>query len=230
MNNILIKPIAYIKTPFFEKFGIPRQSKRAKLVKGEIIFIDKYNNPDYIRNIDNFSHLWIIFGFNKNKENISPLVRPPRLGGNEKVGVFASRASFRPNGLGLSSVKLEKVNISSNQVSLIVSGVDILDNSPIYDIKPYLPSTDKIDDATGGYSDKFINYKLNVIFPSKLKQKIDSKYIEEITECLAEDPRPSYQNDNREYGMRYYDYNVKFSVEDDTLTVIDIEKIIKTTL
>ena len=142
-----IKPIAYIKTDFKEKFGIPRQSGRVKELKGTIIFEKEFNDKDFIRGIEEFSHLWLIFGFSKaNKDKISPTVRPPRLGGNKRVGVFASRSPFRPNSLGLSAVKLLSVSYGE-RISLTVSGVDLLSDTPIYDIKPYLPTFDRIDNS-----------------------------------------------------------------------------------
>ena len=168
-----IKPIAIIKTDFKEKFGIPRQSGRAPSTMGEIFFLDKFNDEKAIKRIEEFSHLWLIFGFSKNPETDSLSVRPPRLGGNERVGVFASRSPFRPNGLGLSVVKLVKIK-KDKQISLIVSGADLLDGTPIYDIKPYIPSSDKIDNAIGGYADEVTDYKLTVDFSEQLKALLPS--------------------------------------------------------
>ena len=219
----LIKPIAIIKTGFIEKFGIPRQSGRAPSSIGEIIFLDKFNDENAIKRIEEFSHLWLIFGFSANPETEALSVRPPRLGGNEKVGVFASRSPFRPNGLGLSVVKLLEVK-KDKQISLMVSGVDLLDGTPIYDIKPYLPSADKIEDAIGGYADEVKDYKLNVEFSDELKSNIKEEYLPTIIECLKDDPRPSYHEDGREYGMTYFEYNVKFIVNNGTLKVISVEK------
>ena len=222
MEEKIIKPIATIKTPFKEKFGIPRQSGRAPNAIGEIRFVREFNNPDAIRRIEEFSHIWLVFGFSNNPETNNVSVRPPRLGGNERVGVFASRSPFRPNGLGLSVVKLEKV-ILENNVSLLVSGVDLLDGTPIYDIKPYLPS-DKIESAFGGYAEDFVFNKLEVVFSEQLKNLLPPKLVAPIIECLADDPRPSYHEDGRVYGMNYDGYNVKFSVENNTLTVLEIVK------
>ncbi len=219
----LIKPIAVIKTGFKEKFGIPRQSGRSPSSVGEIVFLDKYNDETAIKRIEEFSHLWLVFGFSKNPETETISVRPPRLGGNERVGVFASRSPFRPNGLGLSVVKLLEVK-KDKQISLIVSGVDLLDGSPIYDIKPYLPSADKIDDAIGGYADEVKDYKVKVDFSEELKSLIPSDILPTILECLEDDPRPSYHEDGRVYGMTYFEYNVKFIVNDGTLKVLSVEK------
>ncbi len=225
MMEKIIKPVAIIKTEFKEKFGIPRQSGRAPSTYGEIVFLDKFNDEKAIKRIEEFSHLWLIFGFNKNPETETLSVRPPRLGGNEKVGVFASRSPFRPNGLGLSSVKLIDIQ-KENGIRLIVSGADLLDGTPIYDIKPYIPSSDKIEDAVGGFSDEVKNYKLNVIISDKLQKQLPKNILVAIAECLADDPRPSYHEDGRIYGMIYSNFNVKFKVCKDILTVIDIEKIV----
>ena len=200
-----IKPIAVIKTGFKEKFGIPRQSGRAPSSIGEIVLLDKFNDEKAVKRIEEFSHLWLIFGFSKNPDSESLSVRPPRLGGNERVGVFASRSPFRPNGLGLSVVKLLEVK-KDKQISLIVSGADLLDGTPIYDIKPYLPSADKIEDAVGGYADEVKNYKLKVQFDKDTKSLIPTEILPTIIECLSDDPRPSYHEDGRIYGMNYENF------------------------
>lgn len=224
MKEKTIEQIGYIKTDFKEKFGIPRQSGRSPSSAGEIVFLPKYNCPDAFREIEGFSHLWLIFDFSLvEKKEWSPLVRPPRLGGNKKVGVFASRSPFRPNNLGLSVVKLERVNITEKGVTLSVSGVDLLDGTPIYDIKPYIPSADCKDNAVGGYADSVKDYKLKVNFPENLISKIPADKIDALIECLSDDPRPSYQEDGREYGMNFAGRNVKFTVTDGVLTVINIE-------
>lgn len=219
-----IKPIAVIKTGFKEKFGIPRQSGRAPSSIGEIVFLDKFNDEKAVKRIEEFSHLWLIFGFSKNPDTESLSVRPPRLGGNERVGVFASRSPFRPNGLGLSVVKLLEVK-KVKQISLMVSGADLLDGTPIYDIKPYLPSADKIEDAVGGYADEVKNYKLTVHFDKDTKSLIPTEILPTIIECLSDDPRPSYHEDGRIYGMNYENFNVNFIVNNDILTVTSVEKI-----
>ena len=220
-----ITPIARIKTDFSEKFGIPRQSGRAKSLTATIIFEPQFRNDDSLRGIEGFSHLWLIFDFSKaHLQEYSPTVRPPRLGGNTRIGVFASRSPFRPNSLGLSSVKLLEVRKTQNEGTvLIVGGADLLDGTPIYDVKPYLPSTDCHVDATSGYAGQFTDYKLDVKIDQKLKDKIPSDKIDALIECLAEDPRPSYHDDDREYGMKFSSLNVKFKVKDGTLYVLDIE-------
>ena len=222
-----IKPIAYIKNQFKEKFGIPRQSGRAPSVISKIIFEPEFNTIDAVRGLEGFSHVWLIFGFSKaEKDGWSPLIRPPRLGGNTKVGVFASRSPFRPNRLGLSSVKLINIETDKyNGVVLTVSGADLLDGTPVYDIKPYLPFTDCHADATGGYASEKEDHKLKVVFPEILKNNLSENDVLSITECLADDPRPSYQEDGRLYGMRFGKYNIKFKVEFDTLTVFEIENV-----
>lgn len=222
-----IKPIAYIKNQFKEKFGIPRQSGRAPSVISRIIFEPEFNTIDAVRGLEGFSHVWLIFGFSKAEKNgWSPLIRPPRLGGNTKVGVFASRSPFRPNRLGLSSVKLINIETDKyNGVVLTVSGADLLDGTPVYDIKPYLPFTDCHADATGGYASEKEDHKLKVVFPEILKNNLSENDVLSITECLADDPRPSYQEDGRLYGMRFGKYNIKFKVEFDTLTVFEIENV-----
>lgn len=226
MNQTVIKPVAIIQTDFKEKFGIPRQSGRAPSLTARIVFTPEYRNPDAIRGIEGFSHLWLIFDFSlSHRKDFSPTVRPPRLGGNQRVGVFASRSPFRPNNLGLSSVKLVGVEEDEKDGAvLIVSGADLLDGTPIYDIKPYLPFADCHPDAVGGYADQQKDYHLDLIFPERLKSLLPKDKLEGLIECLKDDPRPSYQNDDREYGMNFAGFEVKFKVTNDTLTVTDIIK------
>lgn len=226
MNNLQVKHIAHVRTDFESKFGIPRQSGRSPSSMGEIVFEPEFSNPDAFRELEGFSHLWIIFEFSACKDKEwSPLVRPPRLGGNKKVGVFASRSPFRPNPIGLSSVKLEKINYTDRGVTLTISGVDLLDGTPVLDIKPYLPSTDCHTDAIGGYAGAFTSYKLQVEFPDELLQIIPTEKRQTLLECLADDPRPSYQDDGREYGMTFAGYNVRFTVLNNLLSVTKVEKI-----
>lgn len=219
-----IKPVAKIYTAFKEKFGIPRQSGRGKNLYGKIVFEPEYNNPDAIRGIEGFSHLWLIFDFSLNhREGFSPTVRPPRLGGNTRVGVFASRSPFRPNNLGLSSVKLIKVEKTADGEVLVVEGVDILDGTPIYDIKPYLPSDCHVD-AIGGYADT--SHKLSVTIDSLLAKKIDNELLNAIVSCIEDDPRPSYQDDKeRIYTMRFDKYDVSFKVFEFTAQIIEIKEL-----
>ena len=216
-----MKIIARIQTDFKDKFGIPRQSGRVPSLLGRIMFEEEYRNPDALRGIEGFSHLWLIFDFSKShREEWSPTVRPPRLGGNTRIGVFASRSPFRPNPVGLSVVKLERVE----KGELIVSGVDLLDGTPIYDIKPYLPFADSIPDAVGGYADDFEDYKLNVEFPQELLERLPQDKRRAAIDCLAQDPRPAYQEDQRRYSMAFAGYDIRFFVKGDHLTVTEIEE------
>ncbi len=227
MSETLIRPIAHVRTDFKEKFGIPRQSNRVKGAVGKIIFEPKYRTPDAIRGLEGFNYIWLVFDFSlSHKNEWSPTVRPPRLGGNTKMGVFATRSPFRPNPIGLSSVKIEKIEITSeNGPEITVSGVDLLDGTPIFDIKPYLPFSDCHTDAIGGFSEEYSSHKLKVDFPERLKNNLDCD-VDTLINCLAEDPRPSYvTDDGRIYGMRYANYNVRFTVKTDTLTVIEIEQV-----
>ena len=225
--NRTIQPIGYVQSDFKEKFGIPRQSGRAPSAAARIIFYPEYRSPVAFREIEGFNYLWILFDFSKiDDADWSLSVRPPRLGGNKKVGVYASRSPFRPNHIGLSSVRLLGVeNTPDNGCVLMVSGVDLLDGTPVYDVKPYLPFTDCHLDATGGYSDGQKDYKLKVIFPEQLKNYFTKDKLNALTECLADDPRPSYQEDGKEYGMLYGNFNVKFTVANQTLTVTGVELI-----
>ena len=219
-----IKPIAKIYTAFKEKFGIPRQSGRGTNLFGKIVFEPEFRNPDAIRGIEGFSHLWLIFDFSLNHRNgFSPTVRPPRLGGNTRVGVFASRSPFRPNNLGLSSVKLVKIEKTTDGDVLIVEGVDILDGTPIYDIKPYLPSDCHVD-AKYGYADT--THKLTVIFDNVSKENLKDDILNAIISCIEDDPRPSYQEDDtRVYTMRFDKYDVSFTVDKDVAKIIKIKEI-----
>ena len=226
-NTFTVKPVAYIRTDFKEKFGIPRQSGRAPSLTAEIVFLPEYQNPDAIRGIEGFSHLWLLFDFSAaHREEWSPTVRPPRLGGNTRVGVFASRSPFRPNPIGLSCVKLIRIEHRANEGNiLIVSGADLLDGTPILDIKPYLPFADCHTEATAGYAKAHEGHSLSVRFPQELLSKIPEEKRAGLQECLADDPRPSYQDDpDRLYGMRFGEYQIRFSVQDNTLTVVEVEK------
>ena len=220
-----IYPIAYIENDFKEKFGVPRQSGRANSVLSKISFVSEFKNVDAFRNIESFSHLWIIFDFSLvNQDNFNPLIRPPRLGGNKKVGVFASRSPFRPNGLGLSLVKLEQVVLVGKDAPyLLVSGADLVDKTPIFDIKPYLPKTESIPDALGGFADDVYEHKLTVKFLNESDKNLPPNKLAGIIECLADDPRPAYHDDGRSYGMTFGDFNIKFHVNEQTLFVENVE-------
>lgn len=220
-----LKPIAYIHTDFPSKFGIPRQSGLAPNLQAQIIFTDEFRNGDCIRGLEEFSHLWLIWGFSKNESGKwAPTVRPPRLGGNKRKGVFASRAPFRPNPLGLSCVRLENCIPNSPEGPILsVSGADLLDGTPIYDIKPYLPFTDSHPEASGSFSTKALEHRLFVHCDERLLHKIPKEKRQSLTDCLALDPRPSYQHDSeRIYGMEYCGFDVHFKVKDNALFVTDI--------
>ena len=222
-----IEPIAKIVTDFDSKFGIPRQSGLVKNLSGTVIFEKKYRNPDAIRGIEGFSHLWLIWGFSENMDKeYSPTVRPPRLGGNERMGVFATRSPFRPNHLGLSSVKLERVEFTEKHGYVLhVSGADMVNGTPIYDIKPYLSFTDCIPEAKGGFADSVKDYALDVVIEAKLPDSFPTEKTDTLTGILAEDPRPSYiEDENRIYGFPFAGFEIKFKVKGKTLTVISVEK------
>ena len=223
-NSFEVTPIAYIQTDFKEKFGIPRQSGRAPSLTAKIVFEPKYRNAEALRGIEGFSHLWLLFDFSlAHRTEFSPTVRPPRLGGNTRVGVFASRSPFRPNPIGLSVVKLLKVEHTDEGEVLLVSGADLLDGTPILDVKPYLPFADCVFDATAGYAAQGENHRLHVEFPDELLAVIPEEKHAGLLECLADDPRPSYQADpDRSYGMRFADFELKFTVNADTLTVTTV--------
>lgn len=226
MNDV-IRPIAHIHTDFQEKFGIPRQSGRVPALTGRIVFLPEFRNPDALRGIEGFSHLWLIFDFSlAHREEWSPTVRPPRLGGNTRIGVFASRSPFRPNPIGLSSVKLIRVEHTDKEGDvLVVGGADLLDGTPIYDIKPYLPFSDSHPDAVGGYADGVRDHRLEVEIPPECLACIPADKREALAACLAEDPRPSYQEDpERMYSMRFAGLDVHFTVRGDTLTVRSVDR------
>lgn len=230
MTQSTIKPIGYIRTDFTQKFGIPRQSGRVNSLRAKIIFLPEYRISDALREIESFSHLWLIFDFSlSHRKTWSPTVRPPRLGGNKRVGVFASRSPFRPNNLGLSCVELIKVEKDAQYGNvLIVGGADLLDMTPIFDIKPYLPYSDCILNALSGYSDLDLNHKLKVNFPELLLAKVPLDKQDPLLNCLAEDPRPSYQNDpQRIYRMVFAGFDIGFTVDDEILTVVDVKELNK---
>lgn len=227
-----IKEIARIENSFVDKFGIPRQSGLADKVKARIVFAPEYRNPDALRGIEGYSHLWLLWEFTEAKKEgaqWSPTVRPPRLGGNTRVGVFATRSPFRPNSIGLSSVRLLSVDYDcADGPVLYVTGADLLSGTPIYDIKPYLPYTDCHTDAVGGFADRFVDYRLTVSIPEDVralaaKCGVTEALLEEISEVLSTDPRPAYQKDpDRIYRMSYADYEVCFSVSEDCIHVSNI--------
>ncbi|MBQ0101617.1 MAG: tRNA (N6-threonylcarbamoyladenosine(37)-N6)-methyltransferase TrmO [Firmicutes bacterium] len=222
-----MKHIAYIETDFKEKFGIPRQSSRTE-AEGRIVFLPEYRVREALRGLEGFSHLWIIFDFSESHtEKWSPTVRPPRLGGNVRMGVFATRSPFRPNPIGISSVKIEGIEHSETLGdTILVSGVDLLDGTPIFDIKPYIASSDSHPEAVGGFSDGAAGHKLNVCDGDALLGRIPEKKRETLMKALADDPRPSYQNDaERIYSMRFSDYDVAFRVDGENLYVLSVKDI-----
>ncbi len=226
MSNHQLKVIAKIKSSFPTKFGIPRQSGLINTLKSKIIFEPEYRNPDAIRGLEGFSHIWLIWEFSQNKESFSLTVRPPRLGGNKRVGVFATRSPFRPNPIGLSCVEIESIEATEDYGTVInIIGADLLDGTPIYDIKPYLPHIDSKPNARGGFAHQVENYELEVDFPDKIKNGLSLQFVETVTEILKSDPRPSYHNDpERIYGFQYEEYEIKFSVDKEKLKVVNIKK------
>lgn len=219
-----IKPIAHIKTDFKEKFGIPRQSGIIEQITGEIIFEKEFRNPDALRGIEEYSYLWLIFDFSKNhREKFLPTVRPPRLGGNERRGVFATRSPFRPNNLGLSCVKFEKIKTDKNSGKiLVVSGVDLLDNTPIFDIKPYIPYCDCKPDATGSFSDSFKDYKIDVFYDEDVFKNIDLKTKEQIIKIIEQDPAPSYKTENEKYAFVFSNYEICFEKLNSSAKILSV--------
>ena len=225
MGRIFIEPIGYIENDYKEKFGIPRQSGLSESVISRVIFEDEYTDRNYFKDIQEFSHIWLIWYFSDvDKKNIKPTVRPPKLGGNKRVGVFASRSPFRPNRIGISCVKLIKVDFGYKRITLYVTGADLMNGTPIIDIKPYLPYTDSRPDATNGFAFDDINGLLDVKCSDELLSKIPFDLADGLLETLKHDPRPSYQNDKeRVYGMSYGDLQIKFKVDSNELTIIEVE-------
>ena len=225
-SPIPMKIIATMHSAFPSKFGIPRQSGLVESLKSTIVFEPEYRSPDALRGLEGFSHLWLIWSFSKAvRDDWSPTVRPPRLGGNTRMGVFATRSPFRPNAIGLSSVKLDRVEHHPTLGPVIhVSGADLLDGTPIFDIKPYLPYTDSHPDALGGFTAGYQGYKLEVAFPPALLEQVPEMDRDALIGVLAQDPRPSYQDDPmRVYGMAFGGVDIKFTVRDGLLTVVGIE-------
>ncbi len=219
--------IARIRSDFPEKFGIPRQSGLVPQTRARIFFEEPYRNPDALRGIEGYSHLWLLWSFSEAKcERFSPTVRPPRLGGNTRVGVFATRSPYRPNGIGLSCVSLLNVRLhTSDGPVLTVGGADLMDGTPILDIKPYLPYVDCHPEATGGFAGERAGYALSVVFPEALEARVSADKREALRGVLAGDPRPSYQHDpERLYGVAFGRYNVRFTVDGETLTVRAVEE------
>lgn len=226
MEPVEIKFIARMKSDFPTKFGIPRQSGLVDSLCSTIIFEPEYRNADALRGLEDFSHLWIIWQFSEAvRKDWSPTVRPPRLGGNTRIGVFATRSPFRPNSLGLSCVKILGIEQTAQHGTVIhVSGADLMDGTPIFDIKPYIPYADCHPDALGGFTDSAGDFLLKVDFPEDLLSSIPEHKRQALLDVLSHDPRPSYQQDSsRIYGMSFGGRNIRFTVQNSTLTVCGVE-------
>lgn len=226
-----MKIIGHIQTDFPEKFGIPRQSSLVQGLTGKIIFEPEFRNPDAVRGLEDFSHIWILWKFSESKkEHWAATVTPPRLGGKKRVGVFATRSPYRPNDIGLSSVKLDQVELDEKLGPVLwVSGVDMLDGTPIYDIKPYIPLSDCHPEATEGYTKETKKHELEVNFPEKFLSLYPEEKRQAAIGILAQDPRQTYfQDPDRIYGMSFAGYDIKFKVNGETLTVCGMVKLNQT--
>lgn len=228
MEKTEIQVIARMKSDFPTKFGIPRQSGIVEELRSTVIFQPEFRNPDALRGIEGYSHLWLIWQFSEAvRDNWSPTVRPPRLGGNARMGVFATRSPFRPNNLGLSCVKLLGIEQTANDGTVLhVAGADLMDGTPIFDIKPYIPYSDAFPDALGGFTDTAGEFLLDVIFPEELLDILPESKREAAKAVLSHDPRPSYQRKpDRVYGLSFAGFDIRFTVEGDILTVQAVERI-----
>ncbi len=221
MEIKMMKIIAHIHTDFPEKFGVPRQSGLVKELYGRIVFTPEYRNTDALRGIEGYDYLWLLWKFEGvERKKWSPTVRPPRLGGEMHMGVFATRSPFRPNPIGLSSVKLEGMEKTEEGMTLLVSGIDLRDNTPIYDIKPYLPYVDSHPNARGGFAEEKADYALEVVFPEELLRRLPREKQNAIIEVLKQDPRPAYHEDkDRKYGVAFAGFDIKFQVADGVLII-----------
>ena len=218
--------IAVMHSDFPTKFGIPRQSGLAEALQSTIVFEPAYRNPEALRGIEGFSHLWILWQFSQAvRQDWSPTVRPPRLGGNTRMGVFATRSPFRPNAIGLSCVRLLSVEHTQDMGTVLhIGGADLMDGTPILDIKPYIPYCDAHPEAMGGFTQNAGDYLLEVDFPENLKQRLPAEKQEAICQVLSHDPRPSYQKDSdRVYGLSFAGHDIRFTVKDTVLTVVDVQ-------
>ena len=221
-----MQAIAHIRSEFPEKFGIPRQSRLVQALRAEIVLEPPYRSRDALRGLDGYSHIWLIWLFSRAvRSDWSPTVRPPRLGGNARVGVFATRSPFRPNPIGLSCVRLDGIDFDTPDGPVLrVSGADLMDGTPILDIKPYLPHIDAVPEARAGFAGAFADYALTVVCPPALQAKFPADRWPALHGVLAQDPRPSYQTDPaRVYGLRFAGFNIRFTVAGDVLTVCAIE-------
>ena len=228
MDTVTMQVIARMKSDFPTKFGIPRQSGLVDTLRSTIVFEPEFRNPDALRGIEGFSHLWIIWQFSEAvRQDWSPTVRPPRLGGNTRLGVFATRSPFRPNAIGLSSVRLLGVeHTEHNGTVLHVAGADLMDGTPIFDIKPYIPYSDCHTDAAGGFTDTADDFLLEVDFPAELLEKLPQSKRDSVVGVLSHDPRPSYQrNAERIYGLSFAGFDIRFYVDGNTLHVKEVRKL-----
>lgn len=221
--------IAHIETDFSEKFGIPRQSGLVEELRARIVFEPEFRSPDAVRGLDGYDYIWLVWQFStvvqagQDGTNWRPTVRPPRLGGNTRLGVFATRSPFRPNRIGLTVVRLIRMEEENGRITLVVSGADLMDGTPIVDIKPYLPYVDSVPDAVGGFTEQTERHRLTVDFPEKLKKYVPKQNLPAVMGLLAQDPRPAYQHDGkRVYGVTYGEVDIRFVVEGDTLTVVEV--------
>lgn len=228
MDTINMQIIARMRSDFPSKFGIPRQSGLVESLRSTVVFEPAFRNDDALRGIEGFSHLWIIWQFSEAvRQDWSPTVRPPRLGGNTRLGVFATRSPFRPNAIGLSSVRLLGVEHTPNSGTVLhVAGADLMDGTPILDIKPYIPYSDSHSDAVGGFTDTAKDFLLKVDFPSQLLELLPADKQQAACDVLSHDPRPSYQRTaERVYGLSFAGYDIRFRVDESTLHVIDVCKL-----
>ena len=233
MSDYSISAVGHIQSPYKQKFAIPRQPRLVPEAKAKLIFAPDFNREEFVRGIDEFTHIWLLFRFHETADKgYSPMVRPPRLGGNERKGVFASRATFRPNAIGMSAVKLEGIEYKNGQLSLLLAGIDLLDGTPIIDIKPYLPYSDAMLDASAGFADTRPETQMSVEFTPEVTLFIEQQtqypdLLNFISNVLKQDPRPAYkkQKDGEQsYGMTLYDYNIRWQVNGEHNLVTSIEK------
>ncbi|QUJ66883.1 tRNA (N6-threonylcarbamoyladenosine(37)-N6)-methyltransferase TrmO [Photobacterium sp. GJ3] len=225
-----IEPVGFIRSPYKEKFAVPRQPGLVPSAKATLVLQGDANTPESVRGIEQFSHLWLLFLFDQNlSAGWRPTVRPPRLGGNDRIGVFASRATFRPNGIGMSAIQLLGVRQAQGQILLDLAGVDLVDGTPVIDIKPYIPYSDSLPQATGGFaaeSPALLPVEFTAHAHSQLSHQEADYHKAVITEVLAQDPRPAYKKgkpDDKEYGVLLFDYNVRFQFEEDRVVVKNLE-------
>ena len=233
MSDYSISAVGHIQSPYKQKFAIPRQPRLVPDTKAKLIFAPDFNREEFVRGIDEFTHIWLLFRFHETADKgYSAMVRPPRLGGNERKGVFATRATFRPNAIGMSAVKLEGIEYKNGQLSLLLAGIDLLDGTPIIDIKPYLPYSDSMLDASAGFADTRPETQMSVEFTPEVTLFIEQQtqypdLLNFISNVLKQDPRPAYkkQKDGEQsYGMTLYDYNIRWQVNGEHNLVTSIEK------